>query len=287
MKEDKIKDGKKIYLRNAGKDEYWLQDRIYENPSRLGLGDLTAVNKERKQSSGGKLDILLKDPADNSMYEVEVMLGDTDPSHIIRTIEYWDIEKKRYQQRQHFAVLVAETFNRRYFNVIQVLSLSVPMIAIQADLIESDGELILNFTKVLDIYEEPSDEDESVIVTESTWKTNAPWTLQTAQDILTIINGDTKTFSIIYTQTYISITSGGRNLYWLNRRVQPKSYFNFKEKDEENVEAIKAIFDKANISYSYNKYKDFAITIDNNFVKANKDLLLKVNEIRFKETKSE
>ena len=87
MHEHNIRDGKKLYLRNAFKDEYWLQDRIFENPSRLGLGDLTAVQKEKKQSSGGKLDILLKDPEDNSMYEVEVMLGDTDPSHIIRTID--------------------------------------------------------------------------------------------------------------------------------------------------------------------------------------------------------
>src|ERR1017187_10116740 len=130
MKDDKIRDGKKIYLRNAGKDEYWLQDRIFENPSRLGLGDLTPVHKEKKQSSGGKLDILLKDPEDNSMNEVEVMLGDTDPSHIIRTIEYWDIEKRRYPQRQHFPVLIAESFNKRYFNVIQILSINIPMIAI-------------------------------------------------------------------------------------------------------------------------------------------------------------
>lgn len=282
MKDDKIRDGKKLYLRSAGKDEYWLQDRIFENPSRLGLGDLTPVHKEKKQSSGGKLDILLKDPEDNSMYEVEVMLGDTDPSHIIRTIEYWDIEKRRYSLRQHYAVLVAESFNRRYFNVIQVLSLSIPMIAIQADLIESDGELILNFTKILDTYEEPSDEDNSVIVTEGTWKTSAPWTLQTADDILKIINSEALTFNVIYTQTYISLSYGGRNLYWLNKRAQPKSYLNFKEKDEEKVQVIKNLFDKANISYSYNKYKDFSITIDNNFVKTHKDLIKEINDIRFK-----
>jgi len=45
------------------------------------------------------------------MYEVEVMLGETDPSHIIRSIEYWDNEKRKYPQRQHFAVLIAESFD--------------------------------------------------------------------------------------------------------------------------------------------------------------------------------
>lgn len=48
----------------------------------------------KKQSSGGQLDIQSKDLSDNSMYEVEVILGEIDSSHIIRAIEYWDNEKK-------------------------------------------------------------------------------------------------------------------------------------------------------------------------------------------------
>lgn len=293
MYDNKIKDGKKLYLRNAFKDEYWLQDRIVENPSRLELGDLIAVDKERRQSSGGKLDILLKDPADNSMYEVEVMLGATDPSHIIRTIEYWDIEKRRYPQRQHFAVLIAESFNRRYFNVIQVLSLGIPMIAIQADLIEAEGELILNFTKILDIYEEPLDDEFAINVTEGSWKEDAPWTLQAARDILNIVNEGQNELALSYTQAYIGISSGrsfssgGRNAYWLNRRAQPKSYLNFREKEDERAETIKALLDNSGISYSYNKWKEFALTIDSSFVKNQKDLIKKIHEIRFTGPKTE
>ena len=67
--EDHTKFGKKVFIRNTGKDEYWLQNIIYDNPSRLGLGNLIPVNKEKQQSNGGRLDILLKDPDDNnSMY---------------------------------------------------------------------------------------------------------------------------------------------------------------------------------------------------------------------------
>ena len=91
--EQEIKIGKKIFIRNAGKDEYWLQEIIYADPERLGLGELVTVRKEKPQVKGGRLDILLKDQVDNTMYEVEVMLGETDPSHIIWTIEYWDNEK--------------------------------------------------------------------------------------------------------------------------------------------------------------------------------------------------
>jgi hypothetical protein len=69
-------------------DEYWLQDQVFNNSECLGLGELESIAKEKQQSSGGRLDLLLTDPKDDSMYEVEVMLGETNETHIIRTIEY-------------------------------------------------------------------------------------------------------------------------------------------------------------------------------------------------------
>lgn len=146
-----------LSIRDAGFDEYWLQDQIYDNPPCLGLGDLEALAKEKKQSSGGRLDILLKNPVDDSMYEVEVMLGETDETHIIRTIEYWDNEKRKYPLRQHYAVLVAEHINRRYFNVIHLLSQSIPIIAVQVAMLESSGARTLFFNTILDTYEEIDD----------------------------------------------------------------------------------------------------------------------------------
>ena len=38
-------------------------------------------------------------------YEVEVQLGETDENHIIHTIEYWDIERKRYSQSKQDCIL--------------------------------------------------------------------------------------------------------------------------------------------------------------------------------------
>ena len=146
---EKVMIAQQILIRDVGFNEYWLQDQIYENPACLGLGELDAIAKERQQSSGGRLDLLLKNPEDDTMYEVEVMLGETDETHIIRTIEYWDNEKRRWPQRQHFAVLVAEHVNRRFFNVIHLLSYSIPIIAIQASLLEADGKRGLFFTRIL------------------------------------------------------------------------------------------------------------------------------------------
>lgn len=280
MEESEIKTGKKIFIRNAGKDEYWLQDLIYENPRILGLGELIPVSKEKKQSTGGKLDILLKSPEDNSMYEIEVMLGETDPSHIIRTIEYWDLEKRRYPQRQHFPVLIAETFSRRYFNVIQILSLNVPMIAIQADLLEVSGQKIINFTKILDIYEEQAEDDETNIVNETTWSSSANWTLQTAKELLSIINSTGQILKLNFTQSYVALINSKGNAYWLYKRAEPKSYLGFKERDDEKTELIKNILDKSAVPFTYNKYQEFLIVVDKEFVKKNKEIFVKVNNIR-------
>jgi len=78
--------------------ETWVQKQIAEDPTLLGLGDLTLRDKERMQPRAGRLDLLLQDLEAHKRYEVEIQLGATDESHIIRTIEYWDIERKRYPQ---------------------------------------------------------------------------------------------------------------------------------------------------------------------------------------------
>lgn len=281
--ESEIKIGKKIFIRNAGKDEYWLQDIIYENPKILGLGDLIAVNKEKRQSSGGRLDILLKEPTENLMYEVEVMLGETDPSHIIRSIEYWDNEKRKYPQRQHFCVLIAESFDRRYFNVIQLMSLNIPMIAVQADLLEVNGEKILNFSKIIDIYTEPEeDEEDTKQVNESTWNTDSPWTNLNAKEIYETLKDKHDRIDLRYTQSYISINIDGRNAYWLCKRIKPTSALFFSVKDDEKVEAIKKKLEENDIGYTYNRYKEFMLSVDIKSIKKNIELLNEVHAIRNK-----
>jgi len=89
-------------------NERWVQQRIADDPSLLGLGDLILKDKERIQPKAGRLDLLFQDPDSVRRYEVEIQLGQTNEAHIIRTLEYWDIEKKRYPQYEHSAVIVAE-----------------------------------------------------------------------------------------------------------------------------------------------------------------------------------
>jgi hypothetical protein len=130
--------------------EAWVQERIAEDPSILGLGDLVMKDKERRQPRGGRLDLLLQDAESKTRYEVEVMLGSTDESHIIRTIEYWDVERKRYPQYDHYAVLVAEDITSRFLNVVGLFNGFIPLIALQMSALQFGDQISLVFTKVVD-----------------------------------------------------------------------------------------------------------------------------------------
>src|SRR3990172_10432696 len=131
-------------------DERWLQDRIGEDPALLGLGDLVLKDRERPQPRAGRLDLLLQDAETNKRYEVEVQLGKTDEAHIIRTIEYWDIERKRYPQYDHTAVIVAEDITSRFLNVISLFNGSIPLVAIQMQALRAGDHVGLFFTTVVD-----------------------------------------------------------------------------------------------------------------------------------------
>ncbi|MFH1119500.1 MAG: hypothetical protein V1775_06720 [Bacteroidota bacterium] len=286
--DNEIKIGKKIFIRNAGKDEYWLQDIIYESPKVIGLGDLVPVNREKKQAKGGRLDILLKEPTENLMYEVEVMLGETDASHIIRAIEYWDNEKRKYPQRQHFCVLIAESFDRRYFNVIQLMSLNIPMIAIQADLLDVNGVLILSFSKIIDIYIEPEEDEEDVKqVNESTWNTDSPWTNANAKELFDFFKDKYERIDLRYTQSYVSVNIDGRNAYWFCKRMKPTSALFFSVKDDEKAEAIKKKLEENDIGYTYNRYKEFMLNVDSKSLKKNLEIINEIHSIKNKKASDE
>src|ERR1700722_19208457 len=107
-----------VSLNSANVTEKMVQKQIADDPSILGLGELELIDMERTHPGAGRLDLLFRDPETLKRYEVEIQLGKSAPSHIIRTIEYWDIEKKKYPQYEHAAVIVAEDIESRFLNVI-------------------------------------------------------------------------------------------------------------------------------------------------------------------------
>ena len=245
--------------------EKWLQDKIEEDPSLLGLGDLTVYKRERKQSSGGRIDLLLLDAESQTMYETEIMLGSLDESHIIRAIEYWDIERRRFLSKDHVAVIVAEEITNRFFNVISLLNRTIPIIAIQLAAIKVDNKIVLNFTRVLDIYEEPEEEETeaSEEADRSYWEGKAtPRSLSVFDQVIKTLNSIGLQPRITYNRGHIAVGNTRRNFAWFHpRRKETYCHFDIRV-GEDNVDKIKALLDSSGLAFNKKKRVDsFAIQL--------------------------
>jgi hypothetical protein len=207
-------------------NEFWVRDRILEDPSILGLGDLEVRDAERRQPKAGRLDLLLQDPETERRYEIEIMLGSTDASHIIRTLEYWDIERKRYPDYEHCAVIVAEDITSRFLNVISLFNSAIPIIAVQLKAIRIGNNLTLYFTKVLDEIERGEEDDDVAgpLVDRTYWEgRTSKLTLGIADESVKIFNEIESGFSLDYKKNYLGIKKNGIAMSFV--RFKPKKEF--------------------------------------------------------------
>ncbi|MGZ0879601.1 hypothetical protein ACWZQY_026920 [Priestia megaterium] len=206
----------KINLKNDPTiNEKWVQSIIAKDPSILGLGEILLKDIERKQPRAGRLDLLFQDE-NNRRYCVELQLGKTDESHIIRTIEYWDLEKKRYPQYEHVAVIIAEDITSRFLNVISLFNSHIPIIAIQMNAIKFENQIGLQFITVLDEtalqnYNEEDEQELQISVDRNYWEEKAPKEIVSLTDkLLSIIHenidGDIK---LKYNKFYIGLERNG------------------------------------------------------------------------------
>lgn len=191
--------------------EAWVADRIAEDPSILGLGNLEVKDRERRQVGAGRLDLLLFDPVTDKRYEIELMLGAVNESHIIRTLEYWDIERKRYRDYEHCAVIIAEDITSRFFNVISLFNGAVPIIAIQLNAIQTANKLLLVFTKILDEIIPGEDEEDETEVNRAYWKARlSKESLATLDKCLAILRGINPKLSLTYREPYVGLADSKR-----------------------------------------------------------------------------
>jgi hypothetical protein len=189
-----------------------IQEYVASDPKVLGLGDLILKDKERRQAHAGRLDLLLQHPEINQRYEVEIQLGKTDESHIIRTIEYWDLERRTYRQFDHCAVIIAEDITTRFLNVIQLFNGHIPLIAIQMRAYKIGDKVALIFTKVLDKVEYEIEENDDVLVPtdRNFWlEKGTKETLEIVDEIYEIIKEIDPTISLKYNKYYIGLSING------------------------------------------------------------------------------
>ena len=205
----------KISIKNHSElNERWVQDRIAEDPIILGLGDVILKDKERIQPRAGRLDLLLQDADSSRRYEVEVQLGSTDESHIIRTIEYWDIERKRYPQYEHTAVIAAEDITSRFLNVVSLFNGMIPLMAIQMNALKIGNQVGLVFTTVVDqitlgLVEE--DEETKEVTDRAYWENRgSKKTVAMADSILELAKQFDDKLELKYNKFYIGMAKDGQ-----------------------------------------------------------------------------
>jgi hypothetical protein len=216
---------KPISIREAGKNESWLQKKLEEDPSILGLGSFTLIQSQRMQHTGGRIDLLLEDSKAEVRYAVEIMLGTVDESHIIRTIEYWDLENRgdREDRYEHKAVIVAEDFSQRFFNVITLLNKVVPMIAVKLSAFRVKSKLCLNFVKVLDITEENSSEQNEPTTRKDWEESSSEISMQILDKVVALMPRAGGKARVKYNLSHVAVGSArGTNFCWINPRRGPR-----------------------------------------------------------------
>ena len=242
-------------------NERWVQDRLAEDPSLLGLGDLILKDKERAQPRSGRLDLLFQEPDAARRYEVEIQLGRTDESHIIRTLEYWDIERKRYPQYDHCAVIVAEDITSRFLNIIGLFNGAIPLIAIQMSALKFGEQVALVFTTVLDEltlgFEE--EEDPSDVTDRSYWeKRGAPDTIAMADQVLAMIQTFVPGAEFRYTKSYMAFAVQGQTNNFVILRAR-KSFLRAEIRLDQSEEVentlAEAGFDTADYDKRWRRYR--------------------------------
>ncbi len=264
-----------VKLADIGKDERWVQERITEDPSILGLGDLIIIQREKPQPTGGRIDFLMYDPDDGIRYEIEVMLGKLDESHIIRTIEYWDIEQRRYPSHEHRAVIVAEEITNRFFNIIGLLNKAVPLIALQLNAFRFNSSLVLDIVKVLDITETAEDEgqDPQEQVDRKYWESrSSKKSIDLMDKIINLLPGELGIPKITYTRTHVAMGTSRYNFCWFHPRKGPHIHLNMKLSPDAKGEILKRLEEKG-VECSPTGQNDIGLRLIDKEIEDNKELL--------------
>lgn len=172
---------------------------------------------------------MLQEVENPRRYEVEIQLGPTDESHIIRTIEYWDLERRRYPLYEHTAVIVAEEVTGRFLNVISLFNGVIPLIAIKLQAIAVGNQIALIFTRVLDEFPRAvADDDEETreVVDRNYWeRRGSPATVQLADHVLALINefAPPPSFELKYNKYYVGMAREGQALNFVVMRPRRRA----------------------------------------------------------------
>lgn len=266
--------------------EKLIQEIIAEDPQILGLGDLVLKDIERIQPHAGRLDLLLQDSEQKTRYEVELQLGKTDESHIIRTLEYWDIERKRYPQYDHIAVIIAEDITSRFLNIIGLFNGSVPIIGIQMTALEVDKGFTLDFTTVLGLRElgfVDDDEDIREVTDRNYWENRGTkTTMKMADTILEYILEFNPEYELKYNKHYIGLIRNGIPNNFVTMKARKKNIqLELKHDKDAEIDSFLEENDFDLLEYN-SKWKLYRMRLNNEDIIEKKEIIKDLLERSYK-----
>ena len=268
-------------------NEKWIQNLIENDPSILGLGgDLGVRASERRQPRAGRLDLLLRDTETEQRYEVEIQLGATDESHIIRTVEYWDIERKRFPQYDHCAVIIAEDITSRFLNVVSLFNGAIPLIAIQMQAIKVGENMTVVFTKVMDELKrglvDEDEEAEAAPADRAYWEKNATKeNVALADQILDILRELDPSLNLKYNKFYIGLEKDGQPFNFVTFSPK-KKYLVFRLKLPRTDELDEKIDEAGFVTLPYNIHHDlYRLRVTKGDIQSKSEILEELSRLAY------
>jgi hypothetical protein len=210
------------------------------------------------------------------MLTLKQRLGPTDEAHIVRTIEYWDIERKRYPQYDHCAVLVAEDITSRFLNVISLFNGTIPLIALQLQALKVGEHTTLIFTKVMDELKRGPD-DEGVEppppADREYWeKRGSKATVQLADELLAIAREIDSSLEPQYNRHYIGIYRNGQPFNFCQFRPR-KAAINLEIKLPRSDEMDKKIEETGLDALSYSRWGQYRLSLEKEDISRHREFL--------------
>jgi hypothetical protein len=134
--------------------------------------------------------------------------------------------------------------------VIQILSGAVPLIAIQANIVQSPHGRSLHFTKVLDVYEEPDDDTSSDggVYDEAYWTAHSKQTLDAAKFLFDLTKNIYVGTEVRFNKYSITLSANGYNQMSVKKRSGTNVLLEVRYGAEQ--EAIRVVLDANGVQFN-------------------------------------
>ena len=264
--------------RNSQIDEQWIGDKIEEDPSLIGLGEEVEVIKRERRQPHGRLDFLMQDEDEKIRYALELQLGSADPSHIVRAVNYWNHERKRHPDYEHFPVLVAEDISEQYLEFISTIN--VPMIVYKLLPIRIEDKVSLVFSKILDM-RDPLMNDRENDSTEETdrsyWeRKGVPETIDILDNLYKVVKQIDPVFELKYNKFHIGLRKRNGSVYNFVAFKPKKKFLKLEVRKVERNQKLEQELDEKDLDWFYSdRYMHYAFKIKPKHMKNHYDTIVK------------